>query len=75
MADHLQLKGDPKVLKALLSNSAANDTIMWSCSVTKARAWHDMCTAHGMRTAECARHVHTCDAAAGAHGKCTAFGM
>jgi len=55
MADHLKLKGDPKVLKALVSNSAANDTIIWSCSVTKARAWHDTCTAtrhaHGMCTA------------------------
>lgn len=40
MADHLKLKGEAKALKALVSNSAANDTILWSCAVTKARAWH-----------------------------------
>ena len=35
MCDHLRLKGNSKVLKALCANSAANDTILWSGSVTK----------------------------------------
>ena len=50
MADHLKLKGEAKALKALVSNSAANDTILWSCAVTKARAWHGTCIT-------CAPHV------------------
>ena len=47
MADHLKLKGEAKALKALVSNSAANDTILWSCAVTKARACARACCAHG----------------------------
>ena len=65
MADHLKLKGEAKALKALVSNSAANDTILWSCAVTKARAWH----VHRMRTA-CARR--SCMGTACVHGMCVA---
>ena len=33
--DHLKLAGDKKALKALASNSAGNDTVLWSLKVTK----------------------------------------
>ena len=33
--DHLKLKGDPKATRALVTNGAANDAILWSCAVTK----------------------------------------
>ena len=66
MADHLKLKGEAKALKALVSNSAANDTILWSCAVTKARAWHAHGSDHG--AAACARHAHsTCMCTAQLH--------
>ena len=33
--DHLKPKGDPKATRALVTNGAANDAILWSCAVTK----------------------------------------